>query len=295
MSFITLDLNSCFEDRPSRAAQHVVVPPHPRREPGGNPATPLARAPVATLVAAGAMLSLPAGLAAQTTEPDFGATSVTLSVNPSSVGEDAGSTSVTVTATADAAVSAATAVTVSVGGGSATSGEDYGSVSDFTVTIPRTRRAGSLSVTGTSLTLTDEEEVTAEWWFGANLSVSPGSVSENGGSQLVTVTAEVSEWGTSSSDLTYVVTVGKGGDSAVSGTDYKAVSKFNVIIKSGRRSGSNSFYLEPIADTAWEGDETITIHASGPDGAQSATLTLTDEGDRPYSGPQVTLSANRRR
>ena len=137
-----------------------------------------------------------------------------------------------------------------------------------------------------------DDEVTAEWWYGARLSLSPGSVSENGGSQLVTVTAEVSEWGTSSSDLTYVVTVGKGGDSAVSGTDYHAVSKLNVIIPANRRSGSSSFKLQPIGDTDWEGDETITIHASGTDGAQSATLTLTDEGDRPYAGPQVTLSAN---
>ena len=137
-----------------------------------------------------------------------------------------------------------------------------------------------------------DDEVTAEWWYGARLSLSPGSLSENGGSQTVTVTAEVSEWGTSSSDLTYMVTVGKGGDSAVSGTDYQAVSKLNVIIPANRRSGSSSFNLQPIGDTDWEGDETITIHASGPDGAQSATLTLTDEGDRPYSGPQVTLSAN---
>ena len=137
-----------------------------------------------------------------------------------------------------------------------------------------------------------DDDVTAEWWYGARLSVSPGSVSENGGKQLVTVTAEVSEWGTSSSDLTYEVTVGKGGDGAGAGTDYHAVAKFNVTIKANRRSGSNSFNLEPIGDTDWEGNETITIHASGTDGAQSTTLTLTDEGDRPYSGPQVTLSIN---
>ena len=247
------------------------------------------------------------------------APSITLSVNPSSVSEDAGATSVTVTATASSAVAANTPVTVSIGGGTATSGTDYTSVASLALEIPAGGTTGTgafkltpiddtkiegketisisgsasgLSVNGTSLTLTDKEEVTAEWWYGARLSVSPGSVSENGGKQLVTVTAEVSEWGTSSSDLSYVVTVGKGGDGAVSGTDYHAVSKFNVIIKANRRSGSNSFNLEPIGDTDWEGDETITIHASGTDGAQSTTLTLTDEGDRPYSGPQVTLSAN---
>ena len=252
-------------------------------------------------------------------EPDPGATSVTLSVNPSSVVEDAGSTSVTVTATADAAVAANTPVTVSIGGGTATSGTDYTAAASLELEIPAGGTTGTgaftltpiddteiegketisisgsasgLSVSGTSLELRDKEEVTAEWWFGARVSVSPSSVSENGGSQTVTVTAEVSEWGTSSSDLSYEVTVGKGGDSAVSGTDYQAVSKFNITIKANRRSGSNSFNLEPIGDTDWEGDETITIHASGTDGAQSTTLRLTDEGDRPYSGPQVTLSAN---
>ena len=253
------------------------------------------------------------------TDDDRAAPSVTLSVNPSSVSENAGATSVTVTATASSAVAANTPVTVSIGGGSATSGTDYEAVADLELEIPAggttgkgafrltpiddtegegdetisvSGSASGLSVNGTSLTLTDYEEASAEWWFGARLSVSPGSVSENGGSQKVTVTAEVSEWGTSSSDISYEVTVGKGGDSAVSGTDYKAVSKFRINIKSGRRSGSNSFNLEPIGDTAWEGDETITIHASGTGGAQSTTLTLTDEGDRPYGGPQVTLSAN---
>ncbi len=138
----------------------------------------------------------------------------------------------------------------------------------------------------------DDDGARAQWWYGAKLSVDPGTVSENGGNQTVTVTAEVSEWGTSTSDISYDVTVGKGGDSAASGTDYHAVAKFKISIKSGRRSGSNSFSLEPIGDADWEGDETITIHASGPDGAQSTTLTLTDEADRPYAGPQVTLAAN---
>ena len=253
------------------------------------------------------------------TNDDSAAISVTLSVNPSSVSEDAGSTSVTVTATAASAVAANTSVTVSIGGGTATAGTDYTAVTSLALEIPAGGTTGTgafkltpvddteiegketisvsgsgsgLSVSGTSLELRDKEEVSAEWWFGAKLSVAPSSVSENGGSQKVTVTADVSEWGTSTSDLSYEVTVGKGGDSAVSGTDYKAVSKFNITIKTGRRSGSNSFNLEPIGDTDWEGDETITIHASGTGGAVSTALTLTDEGDRPYSGPQVALAAN---
>ena len=261
-------------------------------------------------------------------EGDSVETKVTLSVNPSSVSEDVGSTTVTVTATLASAVSSATDVKVSVGGsGTATWARDYVAfLSNFTVTIPANKTSGSgtftltlapdtlveddetigvsgsaagLTVNGTTITLTDgandggdDDDVKAQWWYGAKLSVAPGSVSEDGGKQTVAVTAEVSMWGISSSDISYTVTVGKGGDGAGSGTDYKAVSKFDIKIPANRRSASNSFHLEPISDSDWEGDETITIHATGPDGAQSTTLTLTDEGDRPYTGPQVTLSAN---
>ena len=85
--------------------------------------------------------------------------------------------------------------------------------------------------------------------------------------------------------------MGKSGDSAVSGTDYVAVPKFNVTIPAGRTSGSTAFNLQPLNDHAWEGDETITFHGTGiSDGVQSATMTLTDEADRP--GPPVTLSVN---
>ena len=173
--------------------------------------------------------------------------------------------------------------------------DDADSEEDETFTVGLSVSGTSHGVTATATatgTITDNDGASAEWHYGAKLSAAPDSVSENGGSQKVTVTADVSEWGVSTSDQSYVVTVGKGGDGAVSGVDYKAVSKFQVIVPKGRRSGSNSFNLEPIADNDWEGDETITIHASGPDGAQSTTLTLTDEGDRPYGGPQVTLSAN---
>ena len=156
--------------------------------------------------------------------------------------------SITFTVTLDKAVPGGLKVTPSFTDGTATKGTDYtattaaldfvgtaGESVSFTVpTIDDTEGeldetfTVGLSVSGTSHTVTatdtatgtikDNEEVTAQWWFGARLSVSPGTVSENGGKQKVTVTAEVSEWGTSTSDLIYVVTVGKGGDSAVSGT-----------------------------------------------------------------------------
>ena len=83
-------------------------------------------------------------VAVTVTENETASTTVTLTAEPGTVGEDAGATPVMVTAELDAAPRAvATVVTVSVGAGgdSAVAGTDYGSVADFTVRIP----AGSTS------------------------------------------------------------------------------------------------------------------------------------------------------
>ena len=252
-----------------------------------------------------------------TIEDDDGGPAVTIADASADEGQ-----SIAFTVTLDKAVPGGFSVTPSFTDGTATDGSDYtantaaldfegyaGETVSFTVatkddgegeldetfTVGLTVSGTSQSVTATSTatgTIKDDDGPSAEWHYGAKLSAKPDSVSENGGKQKVTVTAEVSEWGVSSNDRSYVVSVGKGGDGAVSGTDYKAVSKFHIVIPGGERSGSSSFNLEPLGDTDWEGDETITIHATGPDGAQSASIRLTDEGDRPYGGPQVTLSAN---
>ena len=68
---------------------------------------------------------------------DPASTSFALSLDPASVAENAGATTVTVTATLNgAALETATEVTVSDGGtGTATSGTDYTAVSQFTLTI----------------------------------------------------------------------------------------------------------------------------------------------------------------
>ncbi len=92
------------------------------------------------------------------TDDDAAPTGIALSVNPTSVAENAATAAtVTVTATVRGGTTyaAATAVTVSVGDGSdsAVSGTDYAAVSDVTITIP----AGAASATGTfSLDPTDD-------------------------------------------------------------------------------------------------------------------------------------------
>ena len=85
---------------------------------------------------------------------DGEATGFALSLNPSSVAEDAGATTVTVTATMNGApLSSATAVTVSVHSDStATSGTDYEAVSAFTVTVGANQGSGTGTFTFTPKT-----------------------------------------------------------------------------------------------------------------------------------------------
>ena len=117
-------------------------------------------------------------------------TTVVLSTDTSSVSEDAGETTVTVTATLDEAPRATdTVVTVVVGasGDAATEGTDYATVNDVTLTIPAGRTSSTarfaltptdddvdeadetlsiigsttatdLTVTGTTVTITDDDE-----------------------------------------------------------------------------------------------------------------------------------------
>ena len=93
------------------------------------------------------------------TDDETAPTAITLTTDPTSVGEDASATEVTVTATLDGSVTLSTAaeVTVSVGGGSATSGTDYTAVTDFTLTIAATESTG----TGT-FTLTPTQDSVSE-------------------------------------------------------------------------------------------------------------------------------------
>ena len=103
------------------------------------------------------------------TDNDAAPTGIELSLSPNSVMENGGVATVTVTATLNGAVrSVATTVTVSVGdvSDSATSGTDYASVNNFTMTIAM----GQMSGTGTfTLTPTDDsiaegdETVSVEW------------------------------------------------------------------------------------------------------------------------------------
>ena len=195
-------------------------------------------------------------------------------------------------------------VTVSVGksGDGAESGTDYTAVTDFDVTINAGKTEDSRTftltptddtlvesdesitvsgttadydVTGTSVTLTDNDDTAI------TLTATPSSVGE--GAEATTVTVKASTDGdTFPANRTVTVSVGDSADSATSGTDYAAVTDFDVTIKAGDTSGSATFTLTPTQDTLIEGNETITV-----DGASTgltvnpASMTLTDDDGPP--------------
>ena len=192
------------------------------------------------------------------TDDDSASTEVELSVSLRSVAEDAGGTPVTVTGTLDGgARTSATTVTVSVGAtaDSATEGTDYATVNDLTLTIDAGQPSGTatftltltndtlgegdetvtvtgrttvsgLSVSGTELTIADDDSASTE----VELSVSLRSVSENAGGSPVTVTGTL-DGGARTSAITVTVSVGATADSATEGTDYATVNDFTLTIR----------------------------------------------------------------
>ena len=224
-------------------------------------------------------------------DDETASTGVTLSVNPTSVGEADAATAVVVTAGLDGgALGSATAVTVAVGdaGDSATEGTDYATVSDFTVTIGAGATSGTgtftltptqdspgegdetisvegtatgLTVTGASLTLEDEETAAAAM-TGVTLSVKPPSVSEGAGPTTVTVTGTLS--GPSAESNIEVSIMVSGGTAGV-GADFVAVEPFPLTIPAGSTSGMATFTLTPVEEAAVEPDETVVVDGDAVD------------------------------
>ena len=268
------------------------------------------------ITVSGSAVGLTVEPAALTLEDDDEAsTSVELSVSPAVVSEDGGAQQIAVTAALDgAARSEATPVTVSVGaaGDAAASGTDYQAASDFVLTIPEgfvsgeatftltpvddgvaegdeaitvSGSASGLTVEPAELTLEDDDEASTS----VELSVSPASASEDGGAQQIEVTAALNG-GARTAATAVNLTVGRAGDSAVSGTDYASVAGFVLTIEEGRTSGTATFTLTPADDEVAEGDEAITVHGSASGlTVNDATLALNDD-DTASTSVELSLS-----
>ena len=258
------------------------------------------------------------------TDDDAAPTGILLAVAPDTVGEEDATTEITVTATidGDAVAPTETVVTVSVGGGTATPDEDYEAVEAFTITVPAGQASaagtfdltptddtveesdetitvsgtsGDLSVTGSSITLADDDTTTTlALTVDADTSTDgiQTSVSEDGGAKTVRVTATIDGTTTFSEATNVTVTVGKTDDSATESTDYEAVADQTITIAAGESSAHVDFTLTPIQDTLVESTETIALDGEATGLTVTDTeISLTDDDAEPI-GITLTVAPN---
>ncbi len=219
------------------------------------------------------------------TDDETESTEVALTLSPAVVSEGAGSAgqTVTVTGTLNSGTRAeATVVTVTVGGGTATEGDDYTPVSDFTLTIPADATSGTttftlvpvddaldeddetLTVSGTTtsgltvmpasltVTITDDEDT-------PTLSVADAQGAEDAGSIAFTVTLS----GASSKAVTVDWETSDG--TATAGRDYEAVS--GTLTFAAHQT--ERLVTVPVLDDAVdEAEERFSLRLSNPVNAQ---------------------------
>ena len=123
---------------------------------------------------------------------------------------------------------------------------------DETIAIAGNVEGVTAKLTGTTLTLTDDDAA-----LDITLSASPSSVTENGGAKTVTVTATAATAATKA--RTVLVAVGNRQDTATPGTDYTVVPAFNITIAANATTATGTFALTPTNDTSVENTESISI------------------------------------
>ncbi len=239
--------------------------------------------------------------AALTIIDDDGAPAVTLHLTPSSIAENGGSSAVT--ATLDHPSSEETTVTVSAAavhpavatdftlngttltiaaGATDSTGEvtitaidNNVDAPDKTVTVSAATVDNAVGVTApptATLIITDDDQKSTD----IVLRVSPTNVAEEGGSQIVMVTAKYGSTVTILTDTAIAVEVT--GNTASAADDFSPVAEFTVVIDAGELSGEERFTLTPVADLAVEGDETLTVSGSASGySVQPAELTIIDD------------------
>ena len=168
------------------------------------------------------------------------------------------------------------------------------------VTVSATASGGGVANPGNqTLTINDDDAAPS----GITLSVSPAAVGEEDGETEITVTATVN--GTTRYVDAKTVTVSVGGGTAISGTDYDAVTNFDITIAAGDASKDGTFDLTPTDDVLDEANETINVTGtSGSLTITPTTITITDDDDAPgaialsvdadtgTNGTQTTIAEN---
>ena len=245
------------------------------------------------------------------TDDDTASTVVALTVTPGSVAEGAEPTQVTVTAALNAAPrKTGLSVQVQVGTATATAGEDFVEVDDFTLTIPAgatnasgtftleplddavaegaelvevSGSAAGLAVNGTTATITDDDTASTV----VALTAEPATVREDAEPTEVTVTAAL-DAGARDEDTEVAVSVVSG--TATAGTDFAEVAEVVVTITAGETEGRAAFTLEPLDDELAEGPETVRLVPQALAG-MTVTETTVEITDDDTTSTAVTLTA----
>ena len=241
-------------------------------------------------------------------DDDEASNSVTVTAQPGEVPEAAAPTEVTVTATYSAGArqtpSDFTISVLSAGGADAAlSGVDFAAVSDATLTIPANETSGSVVLTiaplqdrisegaevlniaaasgnpdigvteAPTLTITDDDEAPAPV-----LEVLPESMSESGGTAVVTVSTGTGS--TYEGEQTVTLTLG---GSATLDSDYTlGATTLTLPAGSGEDASSVTTVLSALDDIVDESTETIEVSASlGGLDIGPATTSIGDDDDAP--------------
>lgn len=229
--------------------------------------------------------------------------------------ESSSNIQISVTATASEAVSSNTTISVDVGrsSDSAIEGTDYANVALFNVIIESGQTTSSATIFNLASTDDDEAEEGSETITvsGAatgftidsasialadadtkvTLSVDPGEADESSGN--ISVTVKVAADKVLSSDLDITVNVGRNGDTAVKGTDYKVIEEdIEITIETGSKKGETTINLSNTDDNiAGERNESITISGSSDDSDfifSNTSFTLREADPK----PAITLTAD---
>ena len=249
------------------------------------------------------------------TDDDDAPGGITLTLDKSTIAEDAATATVTVTASVTGGTAYATNKTVKVkvgeSGDTAVEGADYANVADYDLTINAmetsaewtfsldptddtldedtetlsvTGTSGDIAVTGASITITDDDAA-------PTVSVADATAVNEGNDPNTTVNLSFAVTLDAASGKQVTVPYTLGGTAAAT-DDYTEPNPLSVVIAAGSRSASIDVPVK--GDTLDEPNETVTVTLGAPtnatvsttEGAGEASGTITDDD----ATPTVTLN-----
>ena len=244
---------------------------------------------------------------------DEAAPEVTLVLNPDSIAEDGGTS--TVTATVSPASTEPFTVTVAaapdapaVAGDFALSGDTLSFAAEATIStgevtitavnndvdqVDKTLQiSGAVSLeavaapAGVTLTIEDDDEASST----VTLTMTPERIDEGAAATEIEVTGALDS-GARDADTVLTLLVGGGAATALPGVDYEPVADFNLTIPANETSATATFTLAPLEDRIDEADETVIVTGIsitvGVGVPETVEITLADNDDAPVLALEV--------